>query len=94
MSTDALGFIAFQLQRKLTPSEMREMAARLITMAEETEQLKPYSMEEINAMMDEAERQFAEGRYRDAEDLFREWDEEEDLVFAAEPEAEYKIHPV
>ena len=43
------------------------------------EKLEPYTMEEINAMIDESERQLANGQYRDIEELFREWDEEERL---------------
>ena len=93
MSNDALGHIAYQLQEQLTASEMREMAAHLIKMAEETEKLKPYTMEEIHAMIAEGERDLAEGRYRDIDDLFREWNEEEDMMYAAEPEADYNVHP-
>ena len=40
------------------------------------EQLPPYTMEEINAMIDEGERQFADGRWQDSEDMFRELEEE------------------
>ena len=76
MSKDALGYIAFQLQEKLTADEMREMAARLIRMAEETEQLKPYTKEEINAMIDQAERDFAEGRYMDFDEFLDQLEEE------------------
>ena len=40
------------------------------------EQLPPYTMEEIHAMIDESERQFAEGQWQDSEDMFRELEEE------------------
>lgn len=38
--------------------------------------LTPYTMEEINAMIDEGERQFADGRWQDSEEMFRELEEE------------------
>jgi hypothetical protein len=38
--------------------------------------LQPYTMDEINAMIDESERDIAEGRVYDHEDLMREWEEE------------------
>jgi len=69
MSKDELGYIAYQLEERLTASEMREMAARLLHMAEETEQLKPYTMEEINAMIDQGERDIAEGRYMEFDEF-------------------------
>ena len=46
-------------------------------------------MEEIHAMLAQSERDIAEGRCRDIEELFREWDEEEAATFAAEPDVEY-----
>lgn len=38
--------------------------------------LTPYTMEEIKAMIDEGEQQFAEGKWQDSEDMFRELEEE------------------
>lgn len=38
--------------------------------------MKHYTMEEINARIDEAERQIAEGLTIDSEDMFRELEEE------------------
>ena len=40
------------------------------------EHLKPYTIEELHTRIAQSERDFAEGRYRDIDDLFREWDEE------------------
>lgn len=40
------------------------------------EQLPPYTMEEINAMIDEAERDFAAGRYYTTEEVLKEIEEE------------------
>lgn len=38
--------------------------------------LTPYTMEEINAMIDKAERQFAEGKWQDSEEMFQELEKE------------------
>ena len=52
------------------------------------EHLRPYTMEEINAMIDESERQIAAGQYKPIEEVFRRWDmEDSDMV--AEEETEY-----
>lgn len=56
--------------------EKREIA--FDTMIDELmkEQLPPYTMEEINAMIDEGERQFSEGKWQDSEEMLRELEEE------------------
>lgn len=38
--------------------------------------LKPYTMDEINAMIDQAEREMAAGLGQDSEEMFRELEEE------------------
>ena len=43
---------------------------------QESEQLKPYTMEEINAMIDQSERDSAAGLGQDSEEMFRELEEE------------------
>lgn len=43
---------------------------------ENKEELRPYTMEEINAMIDQAEQEFASGLGQDSEDIFRELEEE------------------
>lgn len=48
----------------------------LLTENDEGIILKPYSMEEINAMIDEAERESAAGLGQDSEEMFRELEEE------------------
>ena len=55
------------------------------------EGLKPYTIEELRQRIAASERDFAEGRCRDIEDLFREWDEEEAMEYAAEPVPEYNL---
>lgn len=42
------------------------------SLKEMSEELKPYSIEEINAMIDEAERESAAGLGQDSEEMFRE----------------------
>jgi len=41
------------------------------------QQLPPYTMEEIHAMIAQAEHESAVGLGQDSEEMFREWDEEE-----------------
>ena len=53
------------------------------------EHLKPYTIEELHTRIAQSERDFAEGRYRDIDDLFREWDEEEAMISVAEPNSDY-----
>ena len=40
------------------------------------EKLKPYSIEEINAMIEQSECNIAEGRVTSHEEMMREWEEE------------------
>ena len=61
----------------LTPSNMQWLGEHLIEHARnEEENLKPYTIEEINAMLDEAERNFEAGLGIPSEDVFRELEEE------------------
>ena len=84
MSKDALGYIAIQLQEKLSAAEMREMAKRLLKMADETEQLKPYTMEELHERISRAECDFAEGRYMDLEEFINQLEGQLDTEKEAE----------
>ena len=51
------------------------------------EPLKPYTIEELHAMIDESERQIAAGQCKPIEDVFRKWGMDMDMV--AEEEAGY-----
>lgn len=42
----------------------------------ETEPLKPYTMEELNARIDKAERDAAEGKYRTHDEIFAKFRQE------------------
>ena len=56
--------------------------------SQKQETLKPYTMDEINAMIDEGERQIANGEYQDfdeaMDELEREFAEEDRLLEMAE----------
>ena len=64
MSTAALQGLLEYLYGTLSPDNMLWVANHLIEQAkkEEDSELKPYTMEEINAMLDEAEANFAAGK--------------------------------
>lgn len=76
MSTATLNNLLEYLYGTLTPDNMRWVGKHLIEHAEKEETLKPYTMEEIHAMLDEAEADFAAGRFVDDDDVWREYDEE------------------
>ena len=77
MSETALNGLLTYLYGTLTPSNMRWMAARLAERAKlEEENIKPLTKEEINAMLDEAERDFAAGKGIPDEEVWRKIDEE------------------
>ena len=60
-------------------SKLVENGARVKPVRKSASAPKPYTMEEIHAMIDEAERDFAEGRCVEHENLFRELLEEGNL---------------
>jgi hypothetical protein len=78
MSTTALEGLLSYLYGTLSPSNMQWVGEHLIEYAkkEQDEQLRPYTMQEINAMLDEAEADFAAGKGIPDEEVWREWDEE------------------
>lgn len=78
MSTAALEGLLEYLYGTLSPDNMLWVANHLIDRAKlaDSSELKPYTMEEINAMLDEAEANFAAGKGIPDEEVMREWDEE------------------
>jgi len=77
MSEATLTNLLEYLYETLTPSDKRWVGERLIKYADyEEEPVKPYTMEEINAMLDEAERDFAAGLGIPDEKVWRKYDEE------------------
>ena len=86
MSEPTLTNLLQYLYGALTPSNQRWLAAHLVEHAdkEETEAMKPYTNEELHERIAQSERDFAEGKWQDSEDMFRELEEE-----VAKEEAQY-----
>lgn len=77
MSEATLQGLLDYLYSTLTPDNMRWMATNLMAHADSDEEnLKPYTMEELNAMLDEAEADIAAGRTIPHEVVMREIEEE------------------
>ena len=76
MSEATLTSLLEYLYGTLTPSNMRWVGERLIHYADSEENPKPYTMEEVNAMLDAAEADIAAGRTTPHEQVMREWEEE------------------
>ena len=73
MSNATLTNLLDYLYGTLTPSNMRWVGEHLIEYArkeEETPVQKPFTMEEIDAMLDEAERDFEAGEYLTHDEVF------------------------
>ena len=72
MSTATLTSLLDYLYGTLTPNNMRCVGEQLIEYAnrEESEQLRPYTMEEIDDMLDEAETAFEAGDYLTNDEVF------------------------
>ena len=75
MSKTTLHSLLEFLYGMLSPNDMRWVAEQLIEQAN-AEDLKPYTIEELHQMVAEGEREFAEGKWQDSEDMFRELEEE------------------
>ena len=61
-----------QMLQPLSADNKRWLAEKLYQSVEEQERLTPYTMEEINAWIDESEADFAAGRCLTAEEANRE----------------------
>lgn len=72
MSTAALTGLLEYLYGTLSPSNMRWVGEHLIEYAkkEEAQTLLPLTMEEIDVMLDEAERDFEAGNYLTHDEVF------------------------
>lgn len=73
MSTIALEGLLSYLYGTLSPSNLRWVGEHLIEYAnqEQGERLRPYTMQEIDDMLDEAEVAFEAGDYLTNEEVFR-----------------------
>ena len=78
MSTTALQGLLDYLYGTLSPSNMRWVAEHLVMQADKVENpdLKPYTMDEINAMIDQSERDIAAGRVCDFDEAMDELEKE------------------
>ena len=74
--------------KELTLRRGRDIKAGRAKLIPDEELLEPYTMEELNAMIDESERQIAAGQYKPIEEVFRRWDME-NVNMVAEEGAEY-----
>ena len=72
MSTATLTSLLDYLFGTLSPSNMRWVGEHLIEQAEkqESEQLRPYTMDEIDAMLDDAEAAFDAGVFLTQDEVF------------------------
>lgn len=73
METTRLNNLLDYLYRTLTPHNMRWVGERLIEHAikeEEDEQLRPYTMQEIDSMLNDAETAFEAGDFLTNEEVF------------------------
>ena len=76
MSTSTLEGLRDYLYSTLSPSNMLWLSSQLADYAKKQEALKPYTVEELNARIDQAERESAAGLGQDSEEMFRELEEE------------------
>ena len=75
MKQTTLNNLVDLLFKLLSPKEMRWVAEQLTGFAD-IEDPKPYTIEELHERIAQSERDFAEGRWIDSEEMFRELDEE------------------
>ena len=78
MSTTTLEGLRDYLYCTLSPANMLWLSTQLADYAKQLEgsALKRYTLEELNAMLDQSEADIAAGRTISHEDMMREWEEE------------------
>lgn len=81
MSETALNNLRDYLCGTLTKEDMAWLSTELALESMEDEDPTPYTMDEINAMIDEGERQFANGEWQYSDDMFRELEEKLNVDF-------------
>lgn len=80
MSTTVLNGLRDYLYGTLSPANMLWLAEQLRQYVLELQQQKPYTIEEVNAIIDESELQLAEGKYKSHEEVFKELFEPETIL--------------
>jgi len=79
MKKEALDGLLSYLLETLTPDEMRYLGEELRWHSDDNDpRFRPYTMEEVNAMLDEAEKEIAEGNTVSNDESFRKYDFLED----------------
>lgn len=77
MSITTLTNLRDYLTSTLSTNDMKWLVEEMENyMHDSDDTLKPYTMEEVNAMLDEAEANYAAGLGIPNEEVMREWDEE------------------
>ena len=84
MTEKALNNLSEYLCDTLTDEEKRDLALELSMSSMAKEELPPYTMEEINAMIEESERQFASGRYMSSDEMFEQLEKKLEGEFCVE----------
>ena len=84
MSISALTNLRDYLIGTLSKEDMAWLSLELAGHVREEEELKPYTKEELNAIIDESERQIANGEVYDFNEVLRELEEELDNEFVKE----------
>lgn len=72
MSTQVLTSLRDYLYGTLSPANMWWLAEQLKQHALSMQRQTPYTQEDINAIIDESERQLAEGKYKTHDEVFKE----------------------
>ena len=76
MSTTTLTSLLDYLTKALTTDNKKWLADHLYQQVREKESMAPYTMEEINSRIDQAEQESAAGLGQDSEEMFREMEED------------------
>ena len=84
MTEKALNNLSEYLCDTLTDEEKRDLALELSMSAMAKEELPPYTMEEINAMIEASERQIASGRYMSSDEMFEQLEKKLEGEFCVE----------
>ena len=79
MSTAVLTGLRDYLYGTLSPANMWWLAEQLKQYVLDLQQQKPYTKQEIDAIIDESERQLKEGKYKSHEEAFKELFETEEV---------------
>lgn len=81
MSKESLEHLRDYIQLTLSPSDISWLADELFLLSQKSQQLEPYTIEELEARVTASEQQIAEGRWKDfdkaLDELEAEFEEED-----------------